>query len=57
MIFNTISPALIWFLAWRKQVERMKTHPEECDFLCHSAAVAQAQFVMHQALENQGNYL
>ncbi len=53
MIFNTISQTLIWFLAWRKQVERMKTHPHEREFLGRTAVVAQAQFVMHQALESR----
>lgn len=50
---NLMEPWMIWHMAWRKQLRRIQTHPEEATFLSRAAAVAQAQYVMWQALATQ----
>lgn len=52
MMIKDSNPAYVWFTAWRKQVRRMHTNPEERDTLCRAAVIAQAAFVMYQALNH-----
>ncbi len=41
----------IWERAWKVQVSRMKTHPEEIPLLIMNAAIAQSNYVMALAEE------
>jgi preprotein translocase subunit YajC len=51
LFFNAVSPSLIWFLAWRKQVKRMRQCPQELESLSRAAMVANANYVMNVVME------
>lgn len=45
-----ISMHLMWWNAWRDHIQNAKANPDRAHGYCQAAVIAQAEFVMYQAL-------
>lgn len=49
--YDPFALSAIWYTSWRGHIASAKAHPEENKGYCWAACIANAEFVLNQALE------